>query len=109
MEWICTNLQMYVKMRNGNTLRFTLYLYAHLFLINCYTVADCGNEPFKSTLDSGSIEYPEKNSTFFGSVIKYTCKEGYTISGGNNMRVCTKEGKWSGSEPKCLSKKKLSL
>ena len=30
----------------------------------------------------------------------YTCKPGYLLI-GNNVRMCQKDGSWSGTEPKC--------
>ncbi|XP_069119974.1 protein lev-9-like [Argopecten irradians] len=47
----------------------------------------------------GSVQIVPYN--MFGAVARYSCDEGYEISGGAR-RVCQGDGQWSNEEPKCI-------
>ncbi|XP_021968417.1 sushi, von Willebrand factor type A, EGF and pentraxin domain-containing protein 1 isoform X1 [Folsomia candida] len=64
---------------------------------------DCGDEPLKNKIENGEIILPGNNSTYYGAKIMYKCITGFTFSEGQETRTCTREGKWSGAEPKCLN------
>ena len=58
-------------------------------------------------VDCGRLSAPENgllaiDSTTFGSVVTYGCVEGYNIT-GDQMRMCTGNGSWSGQDPVCQS------
>ena len=38
-----------------------------------------------------------------GSVVKFSCKEGYVLV-GSSVRQCQEDGTWNGTEAKCMSK-----
>lgn len=71
-------------------------------------VVDCGDEPLKNKIENGEIILPGNNSTYYGAKIMYKCITGFTFSEGQETRTCTREGKWSGAEPKCLSENLLT-
>ena len=60
-------------------------------------------------IDCGSLDEPENgfvslSGTEVGDTATYSCKPGFVLEGeGENMRVCTCFGKWTGSVPECRS------
>ena len=60
-------------------------------------------------VDCGPLPYPNRGGVTFtgttaGSIATYSCVEGYILV-GDGKRECQADGKWSGEEPACLSKK----
>ena len=49
-------------------------------------------------LKHGSFEIHPRNA--FGSVVRYSCDEGYILS-GKKERICQGDGRWSGDAPTC--------
>ena len=39
-----------------------------------------------------------------GSSATYRCDDGFTLTGGDETRVCQPNGEWSGMEPTCAGK-----
>ncbi|KAK8721900.1 hypothetical protein OTU49_012628 [Cherax quadricarinatus] len=60
------------------------------------TYVDCGRVP---TLPRGDVVYLNE-STFLDSHLQYMCNTNYRLV-GENRRVCSKDGLWSGDLPKC--------
>ncbi|XP_064486743.1 sushi, von Willebrand factor type A, EGF and pentraxin domain-containing protein 1-like [Ornithodoros turicata] len=57
---------------------------------------DCGRVP---PILKGEVSY-QNGSTYLGSRISYTCREGYHLN-GMQARTCGEDGRWSGTPPKC--------
>eukprot|EP00118_Oscarella_pearsei_P002855 m.11939 g.11939 ORF g.11939 m.11939 type:complete len:2352 (+) comp23692_c0_seq4:198-7253(+) len=58
-----------------------------------------------SRITCGSLSAPQNGAktgtaTTYGSVVKFTCKSGYTLS-GSSSRSCLSSGTWSGTQPIC--------
>lgn len=47
--------------------------------------------------------YPVSDDTVYGSVCRFGCYGGHSLTGGKSEVTCTKSGKWSGALPKCQS------
>jgi len=60
------------------------------------TLVDCGRP---GTIQNGIVY--NKDKTTYESEIGYFCNPGYYMS-GNLHRSCMANGKWSGSQPKCI-------
>ncbi|CAH2008239.1 unnamed protein product [Acanthoscelides obtectus] len=58
---------------------------------------DCGPPP---KLENGTVSLVNESTTY-GAKLLYTCNENYTLV-GEEIQVCKKDGKWSGTVPKCL-------
>ena len=59
-------------------------------------------------VDCGALSAPENgllviNDTTLGSLVTYSCIEGYNLI-GDGMRTCLDNGSWSGQDPVCQSK-----
>ena len=67
-----------------------------------FVCVDC---PSLNNITHGMVETPYGLST--GQNATYTCNHGYDII-GDRIRTCTENGNWSGSEPYCQIKGKLS-
>ncbi|CAI8000473.1 Sushi, von Willebrand factor type A, EGF and pentraxin domain-containing protein 1, partial [Geodia barretti] len=64
-----------------------------------------GNDPTCSPIDCGILEdifngFVEFDSTLFGSIASYTCRDGFVLM-GKGIRQCIESGQWSGDEPVC--------
>lgn len=57
---------------------------------------DCGRVP---PILKGEVSY-ENGTTFLGSHISHSCREGYHLT-GMRLRTCAEDGRWSGTPPKC--------
>ena len=55
---------------------------------------------------NGAATQPE--STVFGSITRFTCDDGYTLS-GSERRTCTADEEWDGDNTVCTSKSTLHL
>ena len=70
----------------------------HIFSVN----QDCGPPP---SIEDGSVEF---TSTLNGSLVLYSCDEGYTLTGQDNITCLTDSenilGKWSTEPPVCIGK-----
>ena len=62
---------------------------------------DCGALP---SPDNGGVQL--MNGTTLGSVVKYFCNPGYTVS-SPIPRVCAELSVWSGFAPVCINRKSL--
>ena len=51
------------------------------------------------TILKGEVKYLN-NTTYLGSMIQYSCSTGYKVI-GSSTRVCSEDGKWTESTPKC--------
>ena len=60
----------------------------------CYSVVDCG---MLSAPENGLLS---TENTTFGSLVIYSCIEGYNIM-GDEMRMCLENGSWSRHDPVC--------
>ena len=76
----------------------------------CQSNADwSGEEPICESLegtDCGFLADPvggavTLSGTFAGEKAEYTCNEGYIKSGGDSVRVCQENQKWSGEAAIC--------
>ena len=54
--------------------------------------------PVPESIPTGSMKYTGRS---YGSVAKYSCPNGYIIS-GYQQRRCESNGKWTGTPPKCV-------
>ena len=60
-------------------------------------VIDCGDPGTPSNgVRTGSV-------FTFGGTIRYTCNQGYQLS-GSSIRTCEASGRWSGDNAQCKSK-----
>ena len=59
-------------------------------------VIDCATLP--SPLNG---EVKVSDGSLFDSVANYTCRVGYTLSGGPPTRTCQANGIWSNTQPSC--------
>ena len=48
------------------------------------------------------------NDFSFGSTVKFTCNDGYTINGEETLK-CVADGEWNHPRPKCDSKSYLHI
>nr|XP_022286589.1 sushi, nidogen and EGF-like domain-containing protein 1 isoform X1 [Crassostrea virginica] len=62
---------------------------------NCEKEINCGNPGF---LRHGSIQ---GNSYTYNSEIVHYCDQFYNLTGGNKIRICRSNEKWSGVKPRC--------
>ncbi len=61
-------------------------------------IIDCGNP---TTITDGSFTLIDGSSTEYGSRVRYQCNDpGYTII-GNEIRFCTEDATWNGTDPSC--------
>lgn len=60
-----------------------------------------------SNINFGHVTYPEGRTTYNATAL-YTCDENYTLV-GDEVRICSDDGKWNGSEPRCECKFSLDL
>ena len=78
----------------------TVQHYHYAFMLFFYPLGvNCGlpHEPKNGII---SVEGTGK-----GAIATYSCKPGFVLEpGGDNMRVCSHFGNWTGSVPKCRSK-----
>ena len=63
------------------------------------SVINCG---YPGRLENGYVE--GSRSFLYGEGIRYSCRTGYQLKGGNGERICTEKGEWSGVAPKCERK-----
>ena len=56
-----------------------------------------------SDIKNGVLTY--KNGTLYGDKAVYECNEGYSLSGGENERLCNANGLWNGTEPFCIGRR----
>lgn len=73
----------------------------HLYLCPSHCPHSTG-----TAIDCGSLPDPpfgtvELDGTTLGSVASYTCFDGYTQDGGDGLRTCQEDGRWSGEEIRC--------
>lgn len=45
--------------------------------------------------------HPSSDDTVYGSVCRFGCYGGHSLTGGKSEVTCTKSGKWSGALPRC--------
>ena len=62
-----------------------------------HAAVECGS---LSSLKNGTIVL---NGTIFQAVARYFCHVGFTLS-GSGTRICTMDGMWSGTAPRCAGK-----
>jgi hypothetical protein len=67
-----------------------------LLTITSDVVIDCGRA---QTIPYGQVGYPS-GKTHLDSVVQYSCAPNYKLNGPGE-RICTPNGIWSGSTPKC--------
>ena len=84
---------------------FTIFTYKNYIFNSEVTCTD--ND--LGSLDNGNISYSSAPDEIhgFGSVVTYTCNEGYMIEGqstNETTRACVGSGQWTGTLPKCISK-----
>ena len=61
-------------------------------------IIDCGNP---TSITDGSFTLIDDNSTEYGSRVRYQCNDpGYTLI-GNEIRICTENATWNGTDPSC--------
>lgn len=47
--------------------------------------------------------HPRSDDTIYGSVCRFGCYGGHSLTGGESEVTCTISGEWSGAIPKCQS------
>ena len=62
--------------------------------LNFIAAIDCG---ILEDIFNGFVEF---DSTLFGSIASYTCRDGFVLM-GKGIRQCIESGQWSGDEPVC--------
>lgn len=88
------------SIRDWLTATYTLIL-KHLVRLS-YLGTDC---PILGTPVSGM---KTGNRYDFGSTVRFECKEGYMLQ-GSSIRRCMPNGKWNGTEAKCIGKQSYKL
>ena len=69
-----------------------------------FTAAKC---PQKAEISDGKNETLSGDGESYGSVVKFTCNEGYELV-GSPVVVCLEDGTWSGSDKiECQSMSRL--
>lgn len=76
----------------GSNIILSLWLESPL--ISCVAAIDCGR---LEDITNGFVEF---DSTSFGSIASYTCRDGFVLM-GKGIRQCRDNGQWSGEEPVC--------
>lgn len=69
------------------------------FLLFFIAEVDCGIPP---TIQHAELLWNPRSS--LGSVVHYSCQEGFDYVGGNNISVCTEEGVWVKSTLTCTGR-----
>ena len=65
--------------------------------------------PFLLAINCGPLDEPKNgfvllSGTAVGATATYSCRPGFVLEPeGENLRVCNRSGKWTGSVPKCRS------
>ena len=90
-------LHQYVRVSYYPHVTMAMVLSLISFVLYFLLVVDCFN------LTAPSNGQVSLTTTTFGSVVMYTCKEGYLVM-GSAMRECLANGSWSQQEPVCQSK-----
>ena len=70
-----------------------MLIFFHFLDVNCGRL---------SNINFGQVTYPDGRTTYNATAL-YTCDENYTLV-GDEVRVCSDDGKWNGSEPRCECK-----
>ena len=56
---------------------------------------------------SNSTKSPDQATYDYLTNVTYTCNIGYELTSGDVTRTCQANGRWTGTVPICLSKKKI--
>ena len=94
----CVNGKMTIKPPScerklyGNTLHMPTTLHIHLL---CYTGITC---PDLDPIGNGTLVI---SGSGLGSTATYSCDDGYILSDGFTVRVCTEHGEWTGRAGFC--------
>lgn len=70
-------------------------------IMDLFSLSDvnCGRLP---KINFGRVSYPDDRTTHNATAV-YLCDENYSLV-GDEVRVCSDDGKWNGTEPRCECK-----